>query len=95
MDIIKLIERQDVAIYLSSTDLMRFAEHLIKNQPHEGNQEQEKDVQLLSKSEVMQLCNVCHSTLWHWANKGYLKPIKLGHKVFYRKSDLEQILKGK
>ena len=34
----------------------------------------------LSKAEVMELFGVCDTTLWHWANSNYLKPVKAGRK---------------
>jgi len=98
-DLLQLIREQGVALRLevNGEDLAKFGEQLI-NQTWEAALKEKKEQSTeayLPKEEVMKMCGVCHATLWHWANKGYLKPIKLGHKVFYRKSDLEQILKGK
>ena len=36
--------------------------------------------------------DVCDTTLWHWAKKNYLKPVKVGNKVRYRQSDIQKIL---
>ena len=49
----------------------------------------------LSKKEVMEKFGVSASTLWHWSKDGYLVPSKLGNKVLYRKSDIENMLRRK
>ena len=35
------------------------------------------------------------STLWRWEQRGYLTPVKIGVKVFYRRSDLDQLIMSK
>ena len=49
----------------------------------------------LPKKEVMEKFGVSASTLWHWSKDGYLVPSKLGNKVLYRKSDIEDMLRRK
>ena len=46
----------------------------------------------LQKEEVKKRCDVGDTTLWHWAKKNYLKPVKVGNKVRYRQSDIQRIL---
>jgi len=50
---------------------------------------------LLTKKEVMALLGVCDTTLWLWAKNNYLKPVKAGRKVLYRKGDVERFLSAK
>ena len=52
-------------------------------------------IDFLSKKEVMEKFGVSASTLWHWSKAGYLVPTKLGNKVLYRKSDIEDVLRRK
>ena len=47
---------------------------------------------LLTKKEVLEKFNVCHTTLWNWERKGYLIPVKIGRKVSYRQADIERII---
>ena len=99
-DLFELIKGQGVALRLEVTgdDLVRFGEHLINQTREAIRAEKEQSAaqeSYLPKEEVMKLCGVCHATLWQWKKKGYLKPVKIGKKVLYRKSDLNQILKGK
>ena len=53
------------------------------------------DIGFLTKKEVMEKFGVSASTLWHWSKDGYLVPSKLGNKVLYRKSDIENMLRRK
>ena len=47
---------------------------------------------LLTKKEVLEKFNVCHTPLWNWECKGYLIPVKIGRKVNYRQADIERII---
>ena len=53
------------------------------------------DDALLTKKEVMERLGVSSTTLWNWKNDRYLLPVKVGRKVFYRLSDINQLLGGK
>ena len=46
---------------------------------------------LIAKQEVMQTLGKSANTLWKWARRGYLKPVKVGGRVMYRASDLQKI----
>lgn len=35
------------------------------------------------------------STLWRWEQRGYLTPVKIGVKVFYRQGDLDRLIMSK
>ncbi len=48
---------------------------------------------LITKKEVMTGLNVSHTTLWKWENLGYLIPVKIGRRVFYRRKDIENLSK--
>lgn len=47
---------------------------------------------LLSTKEVKEIFHVQTSSLWVWAKRGYLKPIKLGNKNYYKQSDINELL---
>ena len=47
---------------------------------------------LLTKKEALQKLGVSVTTLWRWAQDGYLTPIKVGIQVRYRLSDINAIL---
>lgn len=46
----------------------------------------------LSVREVCDTLQVCKSTLYKWERSEILKPIRRGKKVFYRKSEVRNIL---
>lgn len=49
---------------------------------------------LLSKQEVKEKLNVSDTTLWLWAKKNYLVPVKIGRRVMYRMTDIQKIIGG-
>ena len=51
-----------------------------------------KQVATVLDDAVIDLLGVCDETLWHWARSGYLVPVKLGRKVFYRRTDIQRLL---
>lgn len=50
---------------------------------------------LLTQGDCMNLLGVSRSTLYNYKELGLLVPIKLGGKVRYKLSDIEEFLKGK
>ena len=94
--ILSLIESgvTGLTLTLKSEDLKEFAHLLI-----EKAKEQLLPVMvsasheaLLTKKEVLEKFNICHTTLWNWERKGYLIPVKIGRKVSYRQADIERII---
>lgn len=49
----------------------------------------------LSAEETAQMLGVDKSTLWRWNKCGYLTNIKVGSKVRYRLTDVEELMKKK
>jgi len=92
MDLQSIIENgsASVTIQISAKDLKDFATHLFETAVRKARAEQASadGEEYLSKAEVMELFGVCDTTLWHWANSNYLKPVKAGRKIFYRKRDV-------
>ena len=47
---------------------------------------------------VEETCKQLHTskvTLWRWDKSGYLKPVRIGTKVFYRQSDIDRLKQGR
>lgn len=57
------------------------------------NRENADGTELLTKAEVKALFGVGERALWNWNNTGYLKTVKIGKKVYYRKSDIDNLSK--
>lgn len=51
----------------------------------------ENNVALITKKEVMLGFKVSHTTLWKWQKIGYLTPVKVGKKVYYRREDIQNL----
>lgn len=43
---------------------------------------------LISKKDAMLGFNVSHTTLWKWQKSGYLTPVKVGKRIYYRREDI-------
>ena len=50
---------------------------------------------LITKKEVMEKLNISSTTLWIWEKRKYLVPVKIGHRIFYRRQDIEDLTNGK
>ena len=83
-----------IKLEINGADLMEFSNELINRAKNELSAEiaEARQERYLTKEEVKQICEVCDTTLWHWAKKNYLKPVKVGNKVRYRQSDIQKIL---
>ena len=46
----------------------------------------------MSAEDLKELFGVCDATLWHWANKGILKPVKTGNKIMYPEYEVRKAL---
>ena len=83
--------RAHVKVEMSAEDLKAFSEDLIRRAKDElGSMvEAAKKERMLTKTEVKELFGVCDATLWHWANKGILKP---GNKIMYPEYEVRKAL---
>lgn len=97
MDITSLIESGVTGLTLTLTleDLKVFATDIV-----EKAKEQLLPVMvsashesLISKKDVMEKFNVCHTTLWNWERDGYLIPVKMKRKIYYRQADVDRLIK--
>lgn len=91
----------DVTISVRLQDLLEAQETLIRKVRKEAEQEAAKRREqygdtLIQKEEARQVLGCPDpSTMWRWENRGYLTPVKIGVKVFYRRSDIDRIIKAK
>jgi len=53
----------------------------------------EKNEEMVPKKDVVEGFRVTHTTLWKWEKKGYLTPVRVGKKVYYKRADLERLTK--
>jgi len=55
---------------------------------------QKKDA-LLTRKAVSERLNVDNTTLWRWDKANYLKPVRIGKAVYYRESEVKDIVEGR
>lgn len=70
-----------------------FEESLSNNQPPLQSMFPERSDDMITKKDVMDGFGVTHTTLWKWEKKGYLTPVRVGKKVYYKRADLERLTK--
>lgn len=52
----------------------------------------QETAQMITKQEAMRMLGKSANTLWKWARRCYLKPVKVGGRVMYRLADIDRIL---
>lgn len=60
----------------------------------EANKVKEKEETYKTVEEAAAILRRDRSSLWRWAKSGYLVPIKVGAKSFYRMSDIKKLMEG-
>ena len=91
----------ELTVRIRLRDLLEANEELVRKVRTEAEREQaRRDRQagdhLIQKEEARRMLGGPDpSTLWRWEKVGYLKPVRIGVKVFYRRSDIDAIIKSK
>lgn len=91
----------DITVTIRLRDLLEANEALVRQVRTEAEREQaRRDRQagdhLIPKDEARRrLGSPDPSTLWRWEKAGYLTPVRIGARVFYRQGDLAGIIKAK
>ena len=91
----------ELTVSIRLRDLLEANEELVRKVRTEAEREQaRRDRQagdhLIQKEEArLILGGPDPSTLWRWEKAGYLKPVRIGVKVFYRRSDIDGIIQSK
>lgn len=95
-NIMTLIESGVTGLTLTLTieDLKAFATDMIEQAkaqllPVMVNATQES---CIPKKEVLEMFGVCPTTLWNWERTGYLVPVKMKRKIFYRRADVDRLI---
>lgn len=89
----------DMCITVRLADLLEANEALARKVREEAEREIDRRLKvdtdvLVAKDEARtRLGRPAPSTLWRWEKAGYLTPVRIGVKVFYRKSHIEALIK--
>ena len=94
MNIEQLLKNGNVTLAISAADLKEFGLALIA-EAAASMQQGESEERMLSSEETAKLLGISENSLWRWGKSGYIVGQKVGRKVYYRKSVVDALLKGK
>ena len=100
MDLLSLAKScPDMSITIRLGDLLKANEDLIRTVRREAEQEAAHRAELYGDTLIQKedarvrlLGGVNPSTLWRWEKRGYLRPVRIGVKVFYRRRDIDGLI---
>lgn len=102
MDLMALArECPEMTVSIRLRDLLQANEELIRRVRSEAERDaarrdREAGDRLVAREEArLQLGSPAPSTLWRWERAGYLRPVRIGVKVFYRQGDIAAIIKDR
>ena len=102
MDLVSMAkEFPEMTVSIRLRDLLDANEALVRRVRAEARAEAERERRqhgdvLVSRDEARaQLGGPDPSTMWRWEKAGYLNPVRIGARVFYRRSDLDRIIEAK
>ena len=99
IDIIALAkECPDMVVSIKLSDLLTANRNLLDEAQLQAEQNlkalKPQQEEYISREKAMEILGVSGPTLWRWMKTEYLIPTRLGTKVRYRMSDIQQILEG-
>ena len=81
---------KSVKLEITGADLLAFGESIHKKAIQDC---QPKEFEVyLTPNQFAEAVQVSLVTLWSWDRKGITRPLRIGNKKLYRRSDLEKIL---
>ena len=95
MNISEIIKQgHSVTLAVGAEDLKNFAQTIAEQTRNEIEHEiaESKSEVYYTAGQTARILNVDKTTLWRWNKRNYLKPIKVGGLLRYRKSDIDKIL---
>jgi len=86
---------KSVRLEMTGADLLAFGESIHKNAITESEKNIPKETEVyLTPTEMSEILKVSLVTLWSWDKKNITRPLRIGNKKLYRRSDLEKILRN-
>ena len=102
MDLVELARQfPDMSITVRLGDLMAANRKLLSQMRDEARREAERiagvsdEQELIPRLVLAKRLHVDPSTLWDWARRNYLTPVKIGTKVYYRACDVDRVIEDK
>lgn len=92
-------EFPEMSVTIRLSDLLKANEALAMRVREEARREARAvyEDELVPKEEARKrlLGGVDPSTLWRWEKAGYLAPVRIGTKVYYKRGDIARLVDGK
>lgn len=90
----QISEGANFIIQVSASDLKEVIKNLYAEEAQRTREalEANREKPTLTRKQTAKQLGVTLSTLWRWEKSGYLKPVKIGSKVMYRPTDVEEML---
>lgn len=63
----------------------------LENRLEQLQQQKDKEL-LLTRTETSEYLKIDSSTLWSWTRKGKIKAYGIGHRVYYKKHEIDEAL---
>lgn len=88
-----------ISLTITGTGLMELIKAVQQVIYEEINEEkanqQDSDIELITKQDVIDKLHVSSTTLWIWEKRKYLVPVKIGRRIFYKRRDVNNLMGGK
>lgn len=86
-------QERNVQIVVNAADLKELFLEWINEKDSQIQAVKEED-QYLSPNETVSILSITKPTLWRWEKHGFLVPIKIAGKKYYRKSEVDALRKS-
>ena|SRR5450759_2787389 len=83
---------KSVKLEISGADLLAFGEAIHKQALEAGEKTPKENEEYLTPAEFAEVLKISLVTLWSWDRKNITRPLHIGNKKLYRRSDLEKIM---
>lgn len=94
MDVINIIKDAgpNISVTLTLKDLKQFAKELMEEVRVEVQAHADAE-QTFTAKDIKEKCSISQATLWRWAKKELVHPIKVGGRVVYHKGEIINLIK--
>lgn len=87
-------EHPNIQLSVGAKELRQFARD-VAVEFMAGYQPQNRDGDtILTAEQAAHRLRTTKVTLWRWAKQGYLSPVRVGGKVYYKESDIKKLMEG-
>jgi len=83
---------KSVRLEMTGADLLAFGEAIHKSAIEAAEKSQKENEEYLTPAEFAEVLKISLVTLWSYDRKNLTRPLRIGNKKLYRRSDLEKIV---